>query len=204
MGLILPYYDKLGTSEGAFITPNGHILNVYNNEHEDFARRYCLGMNYDIHTGAVFGPPNPCAKDLWVQSEVQNMIKGKNIFESSHLTKDQLEKYKIWLKNYPSVESTFYCDFLVYILAYDKVETIVRNHIQTTALQPHIRFYNYYLMGWDIDCLTGFVYDEEKDMFVLKPNNFLIEDYEDREAEEEIEETRAKVLLKDIPYFFKQ
>jgi hypothetical protein len=204
MGLILPYYDKLGTSEGAFITPNGHILNVYNNEHEDFARRYCLGMNYDIHTGAVFGPPYPCAKDVWVHSEIQNMLKGKDIFESSSLTKDQLKKYKSWLKRFPTIDDSVYSDFLVFILAYDKVETIVRNQIQTTALQPHIRFFNYYLMGWTIKRYNGYFYDEKSDKLIERPNNYLVEDYEDREAEEEIEETRAKVLLKDIPYFFKQ
>ncbi len=204
MGLILPYYDKLGTSEGAFITPNGHILKVYNNEHEDFARRYCLGMNYDIHTGAVFGPPYPCAKDVWVHSEIQNMLKGKDIFESSSLTKDQLKKYKSWLKRFPTIDDSVYSDFLVFILAYDKVETIVRNQIQTTALQPHIRFFNYYLMGWTIKRYNGYFYDEKSDKLIERPNNYLVEDYEDREAEEEIEETRAKVLLKDIPYFFKQ
>ena len=31
----------------------------------------------------------------------------------------------------------------------------------------------------------------------------LVEDYYDRESEEEIEEIKAKVLLKDRPYFFK-
>lgn len=203
MGLILPYYDNLGKSEGAFITPNGHVLNVYNNEHEDFARRYCLGINYDIYTGAIIGPPQPTAKDLWVQKEVQNLVSGKNIFESSSLSKDQLEKYKIWLRNFPSVETTFYSDFLVYILAFDKVETIVKNYIQTTALEPHLRFFNYYLMDWDINCLDGFVYDEKEKRFVLKPSTFLVEDYDDREAEEEIEEIKAKVKVEDRHYFFR-
>jgi hypothetical protein len=58
-------------------------------------------------------------------------------------------------------------------------------------------------MDWDIDRLNGFVYDEKNKRFVLKPTNLLVEDYYDREAEEEIEEIKAKVLLKDRPYFFK-
>jgi len=62
MSVIIPYHQDLGIT-GAFIAPDGNILRLRNNEHEEFAEEYCNGHDYKIYTGAKVGPPAPEEKE---------------------------------------------------------------------------------------------------------------------------------------------
>jgi len=200
---IIPYYSELGPHNGAFIRPDGKILLINDNKHEEFAERYCNGRDYNILTGSVFGPATSAQSLLEAQRELEEAKKGVDIFRTSRLTKSQLLRYKKWLEKYKIDNKSLYADFLVFVLSYDKVETRISNLITTTALEPHVRFYNYYLMDWTINPQKPLIYDAKEDFFHLQEDQIPISDYADREAEEEIEEIKAKVLLKDRPYFFK-
>lgn len=203
MSIILPYDKNLGTSEGAFITPNGNILPVHENEHEQFARSYCNGRDYDVLTGAVMGPPRPLLKSLLTEREIKDMSKNPNYFSTSKLNKNELEKYRFWLSKMAPYNHTYYADFMVCVLGYDKVETLFKNSIVTTSATPHIRFYNYYLMDWNVLRFNKVVYNQEEDSFDFQESYFGISHIEDQEAEEELDEIKEKVPLKDRPIFFK-
>lgn len=77
----------------------------------------------------------------------QNYCEG-NI---SKLTKEELILYKHWLEQNEYNKRNMYSDFLVDVLGFDKILTIMRKSITTTTFEPHVRFYNYYLMDWYID-----------------------------------------------------
>ncbi len=119
------------------------------------------------------------------------------------MTKEQLELYKLWLDDYDFSRMYDLSDFLVLLLSFDKVETVMRRCI-TTNDQPHIRFYNYYLMDWYIKHLTPMKYNKQINKFEHdEKEDWLIRYNEDRRVAEEIDEIKAKVLKKDRPLFFK-
>ena len=204
MSVIIPYHKDLDSSGGAFIRPDGEILHLDDNRHEEFAERYCNGRDFKIYTGAEVGPPAPVLTNLEAEREVLQAKKGFDIFRSSDLSKFQLAKYKFWLEHQNPENKISYADFLVFVLAYDKVETLVHGLITTTAAEPHVRFFNYYLMDWKIAIEKRLVYDYHRDTYYFLDNQFLSVNEEDREAEEEIEDIKKHVLVKDRPYFFKE
>lgn len=127
-----------------------------------------------------------------------------DVYKSSKLTSAQLELYKLWLENYEFAHRNLYSDFLVYLLGFDKVETVLRRAITTTYPQPHIRFYNYYLMDWYIDRHLPMKFNKDTGHFEhVSRKDCLFESKEDRQFESEINEIKSRVLLKDRPLFFK-
>ncbi len=113
-------------------------------------------------------------------------------------TEDELYLYNEWIKNNDSLS-----DFLFFVLNYDKVEVSWRKVITTTDINPHIRFYNYYLMDWNIYIERKMYYDlEYHDFKFIDDQNYLF-NYQDRNMEEEIEDIKKKVLKKDRKLFFK-
>ena len=203
MSVIIPYHADLGIT-GAFIRPDGEILRLRNNEHDEFAEDYCNGHDYKFYTGARVGPPKPILKDLMAEKEALNAKNGVDIFRSSQLTKSQLAKYKWWLEHFGEDQRANCVDFMVYVLAFDKVERLVHDVITTTSAEPHVRFFNYYLMDWNISVQDRVVYDYEKGEYRNLDYHFPVNDGIDREAEEEIEEIKAKVLIKDRHFFFRE
>ena len=182
MSSIITYDSNLGNGDGAFITPNNEIILTYG-EHEGFAAKYCSGIDY-------------------FYSSLSD--KNKNPYASSKLTKEQLELYKLWLEQNEFYRRKMRSDFMVFVLGFDKIETIMRRAITTTSRQPHIRFYNYYLMDWYIDKQTPMKYSEETGLFEYdEPKDWMIYYNEDRKVEDEINEIKAKVLRKDRHHFFK-
>lgn len=180
MSLIIPYEDKLDTCNGAVIKPNGSIIYTYG-EHESFAKNYCRGKDYSLLTSS--------------------MIEGVDIYSSSKLTKQQLELYKLWLRSekFPSN-----IDFMVYLLRFDKVGTLLGNAITTTNNKPHIRFYNYYLMDWYVDKLSPMRFNKKTGTFEYNVEESYIQFDDDEEAAEEIKKIKSTVLCKkDRRAFFK-
>ena len=201
--IIIPYEENLGKSDGVFIRPDGKFLHVHNNQHEEYAEVYCNGRDFSSLTGTTYGPSVSIIPFLDAQQEAKRVREGIDVFQTTNLTRQELELYKKWLITHSDPNLAFYADFLVYVLAYDKVETLIKNVITTTATEPHVRFYNYYLMDWHICPQKRMIYDEKKHMFVSHDSIIEISDSDDREAEEEIEEIKRKVLFKERPYFFK-
>lgn len=130
----------------------------------------------------------------------QNYCEG-NI---SKLTKEELILYKHWLEQNEFNKRKMCSDFLVDVLGFDKILKARRKSITTTSLEPHVRFYNYYIMDWNIEIRKRIVFNEETCMFeYVEPDMALIKYVEDRRFEDEIKEIKAKIKLKDRYYFFK-
>ena len=183
MSLIIPYDDKFDRGDGAFISPSNEII-LTHGEHERFAGKYCSGIDY------LFSR--------------RSSTKNGDPFSLSKLTKEQLELYKLWLEQNEFYSRKMHSDFMVFVLGFDKIETIMRRAITTTSRQPHIRFYNYYLMDWYIDKKNPMKYNEETGLFEYdEPKDWIIYYNEDRKVEDEINEIKTKVLRKDRHHFFK-
>lgn len=178
MSSIITYDFNLGNGDGAFITPNNEIILTYG-EHERFAAKYCSG------------------RDLFFSNKSENP-------SSSKLTKEQLELYKLWLQKNEFYRRKMHSDFMVFVLGFDKIETIMRRAITTTSRQPHIRFYNYYLMDWYIESHKRRIYNEKTGHFEIDNSSDEIIKYrKDREIADEINEIKSRVLKKDRHYFFR-
>lgn len=107
-------------------------------------------------------------------------------------------------KHQSNIKATIMVAFLVLLLSFDKVETVMRKCITTTNGKPHIRFYNYYLIDRHIKRLRSMKYNKQINKFGYnKKENWLIRHNEDRKVAKEIDEIKAKVLKKDRPLFFK-
>lgn len=205
MSIIVPYSDKLYDNEGAFIKPNGEIVFTYG-EHERFASNYCNGEEYSYLSRLRYG--NTYDPNAFEEYKKEHNYQGKqediDVFSSTKLTKEQLELYKLWLEDYDFSRWYDLSDFLVLLLSFDKIETVMRRCITTTNEQPHIRFYNYYLMDWYIKHLTPMKYNRQTNRFEHdEKEDWLIRYNEDRKVAEEIDDIKAKVLKKDRHLFFK-
>ena len=206
MDRIIPYDESLSNNHGALISPDGKILYVQTT-HEVFAKKYCCGLEYD-----KLRYIKNCSSDLLFDEfkeaySFSGNRKDIDEWSFSNLTKKDLELYKIWLKKYSRYHgSASSLDFMVLYLGYDKVESIKKNFITTTSKIPHVRFFNYYLMDWDVLQLPKSYYDDNEKIFKFKENDsldFYHSHLIDQEKEEEIETIKAKVKKKDIPYFFR-
>ena len=204
MSLIIPYEDNLFSSEGAFIMPDGQITYV-GVGHEWFAYDYCKGNNFqflsDVKTGWSY------YSDHFEEFQKEyNFIGAKEDLDpymTTKLSPEQLMLFKNWEELY-EFSRCFFSDFLVYCLGFDKVETVMRRAITTTNPNPHIRFYNYYLMEHDIDCQRPMRFNEETGLFkYIDDNPYSFANKEDRDAEAEINDIKKRVLKKDRPLFFK-
>ena len=204
MSIIIPYEDKLYDNEGAFVDPNGKILFTYGN-HLGFAMNYCLGNEYNYLNRLRYGKtydPN-AFEDYKRECNYQGRQEDIDVFSSSQLKKEDLELLKKYLDDFVFSWRYNYSDFLVLLLHFDKIETVMRRCITTTDSQPHVRFYNYLLMDWRIDYQTPMRYNYEKNKFEWDEKLDWIVSEEDKEFEEEIEEIKSRVLTKDRHLFFK-
>ena len=174
MSRILPYMQELEYQKRAYIKPNGEILTT-TGKHKIWAKEYCIGSEYKDFR-SLFSKP---ASDIILPS---------TIIESSSLTKEQLELLKIWLQGKDN---------------FDKTETKNRKVITTTSPIPHIRFYNYDLMGWTIETHTPQKLSKELETFVSCNQEGIMLTHQDRNAQEELEDIKRNVLLKDRHYFLK-
>lgn len=175
MCFIVPYENSIIRGDGAFITPNNKI--ILTSSHELFSYEYCNGQG----------------SFLWTDG---NHSKSK-------LTKEQLILYKLWLESnrYPR---NMHTDFMVYVLGFDKIETIMKRAILTTSDCPHIKYYNYYLMDWRIEQTEKKIYNKETCTFEFKDANIWINNnIEDRKVKEELDDIKSKVLRKDRTSFLK-
>ncbi len=181
MSVIIPYDEDLYANEGAFISPGGDIIFTYG-EHESFANDFCNGLEYSY-------------------SVKQD---GGDTFHSIKISEEQLKLYHLWLEDYDFSRLYDLSDFLVLSLFFDKIETVIRREITTANKQPHVRFYNYYLMNWNVRCLTPMKYNTKTNQFEFdRREDWIVTDSEEREATEEIKKIKEKVLVKDRSLFFK-
>ena len=207
MGHVIPYSEHISKNGGAFINPNGKILFTYGN-HEKFAQDFCRGKQYRLLSEVKSGDMRSYYSTHFDEFQEEFGFSGErediDEYQSSKLTMEQLKLYKFWLEHYEMDRKDLHSDFMVHLLGYDKAVDLRRRIITTTDSHPHVKYFNYYLMGWDVEELSPMYYDKGTERFHFsKRENGLIRNLEDRNAECEIDEIKANVLLKDRPLFFK-
>ena len=201
MSIILPYDERLEQSGCAYITPYGDILQ-FKGKHEPFAKNYCLGPDYDFLTGAKIGPIQSNIVFSLAKDEYGKQLQSIDVFSTSKLCVKDLEKLKVWLDNHNG--NNTYSDFLVYALSFDKVERKVNKLITSTAVDPHIRFFNYYLMEWRIENPNDTILlNANSPEFEFQQSNFEFRSNDDVDAEQEILEITSRVPLTKRPLYFK-
>ena len=205
MSIIIPYEEKLSKSEGVFIDPSGKFI-FSRGDHIEFATDYCLGEEYDYLTMLKDDDElNPAAFESYkVEHNYQGKREDIDVYSSSQLPKEQLELFKLYWDegvDVPGVRNA--SDFLVIVLHHDKVENILKKRIATTNPNPHVRFFNYYLMDWNIKVLDSVRFNYNTYEFELDETPRWVTSDEDKEAEEVIKNIKSKTLLKDRPLFFR-
>lgn len=187
MGIILPYKNELVHGNGGFISLNGEIKQCHaTNIHEKLANKICCGSISQFR-----------------------FIKGLSRYEITYdeydgaLSKQDFEIFKIWMSEHYKNNISFYgacSDFLLHVIGYDKVE--VNRAITTSNNEPHIRFYNYYLLDHLILHLPKKIYNEELGKFITEKYIYIPTD-EDIEMEKEINEIKEKVPIKERKLFLR-
>jgi len=142
--------------------------------------------------------------DKIIVTDDKHEVYAQNYCNINNLTKEELILYKRWLQENEEVKRKMSSDFLVCVLGFDKILSLMKKTIVTTSFEPHIRFYNYYLMDWYIDIRKKSVYNEKTGMFELVGrDDFIMKYNKDRKVEVEIDEIKKYVKLKDRHHFLK-
>ena len=139
-------------------------------------------------------------KILYVESSHEEFAK---YYCNNKLTDREKRIYELWKEKYNTNDRDIYSDFLIKSLFYDKINTKLKRLIITSSYIPHVRFYNYYLMDWNINIIDKLVYDEQRGMFIEKENRINYYSLIDEENKEEIESIKEKTLVKDRYFYMK-
>lgn len=199
---VIPY-DKDLCYDGGFISPEGKILYTPFG-HEGFAMNYLRGIYYESLVSMKYGKTEPDFDFLRENFNFNGSIEDIDEYASSPLSPEKREELKRWeVLHAWHKKNNAYSDFMVHVLGFDKVESVMRRRITTTSRQPNIRFYNYRLMDWDVVSRNPMRYIPDEDDFDYVEDDTDIWINDDYVADQEIEELRGKILWKDRPLFFK-
>lgn len=199
---IVPYKDDLYQKEGAYFSPNGEVIYTYG-EHESYASDYCQGKDYYFLQSIKSGYSYESFEEYKERTEYLGTLDDLDVFQTSKLTKKELELFKIWLESDKCTGKNLFSDFMLYLLNFDKVETVMRRMISTTSYEPHIRLWNYYIMGWHIKRLAPLKFNKETGIFEFNHDILCTQSIEDKLAEQEIEGIKSKVLLENRHLYLK-
>ncbi len=129
----------------------------------------------------------------------QNLFSGK-------LNLNQQDIYKMWCNQERSLS-----DYMLYILSMDKIIILSKDNAKfsipktviTPNKNPHIRFYNYYLMDFYINHVNKMKYNISNQMFE-EDYDFYYDSFSDGEAKDELDNIKKMVLKKDRKLFFRR
>ena len=202
MSIVIPYDKNLARKNGSLVDPAGTVLEV-ETTHEDFAENFCKGKHYELYKSILEGRSFFCNhfEDFKRLYGFEGSIDDLTELASSELVERQLNLYKLWIKACTEQKTHTTLDFMTCVLRYDKVEKILTNTISTSFQSPHVRYYNYYLMDWDIQYLKPMRYNKETGLFEYIDNSILLS--EDSDAEDEIDEIKKNVEYESRPLFFR-
>lgn len=198
--MVVPYNFSLEDSDGAWISPSGNIIKTYNT-HEGFAKNYCLGNNYEYLCKIKYKLSENKFNRWRLQSNFFGNREDINEFMGSRLTIEELELLKKWIKEFQYCGHV-YSDFLLSYLQFSKAQIITEKTITTTESSPYIKFWNYYLMNWDIDQIPRICYNSFNDRFDILDGSFF-ENKDNEYAKKELDEIKLKVKKSERPNYFR-
>lgn len=197
---ILTYKDDF-LFLGNFIMPDGKNVSL-NIDHEDFAKKYCMGDGYELLLKAknkeIEGVDYQELLNIFANTYQRSIYYEEYI--TSHLDDLSLKLYLLWNKLYPTDSATF----LVRVLGWDKVEPNLKTIITSSSI-PHIRFYNYFLMDWELIKFPKLIADFENEKFIQENSNeFSLYNHKDISYEEDIELIKRNTSKKLRLRYFKE
>lgn len=180
MALIIPYSKEIANSDGGFITPGGEFISTGISCHEGEAKDICIGRHYNFLNDFLYRKKNNEEISSGEIDYIKKLTGLDNIdeldkFSSSKLTKEELEMYKKWVNLvYYGDEFEVFSDekcsgFLHRFLRYDKLETIRRRTITTTNPFLYTRFFEWMIMGWNIEQVCLFKFNDNGEVEVIDP-----------------------------------
>ncbi len=205
MPIILPYDENVKQSDGAFVFKDDKIEYVGLGSHASLSFDYLYGKDYRLLLDLKYGDDEEAFYDY---KKTMNMDwKNRddvNEFLSSSLNKEQIELFKKWQEEFEFKNKDYYTDFMVEVLGIDKVSTLSANRISSTKNTPHIYYFNYIIMGFNIDVRYPMEFNDEKNCFQYKNKDVsYAEILQDKKYKDEANEIIAKVPVKDRHLFFK-
>lgn len=128
-----------------------------------------------------------------------------NLFKRN-MNLEQLDIYKMWCN-----EDRPLSDYMLFILSMDKVIILSEENakisipktIITPNRDPHIRFYNYYLMDFYISHVNKMKYNIDSQKFE-EEYDFYYDSFADGEAKDELDNIKKMVLKKERGLFFRK
>lgn len=179
MGLILPYDEELIRQDGCFIAPNGEIISGFGC-HEQYGADFIKGSDYDTisrfmnryKNNSLYYPGED--KEVLEHYKVDK-VEDLNPFCSSSLSQEDIDKYLKWREKviYDDAWEVYWNEmnsiFLNRFLRYDKLETIRRRVITTTTPFMYLRFFEYLVMGYNVDTVCFFYFDENGEIQYKDP-----------------------------------
>ncbi len=194
MGLIIPYNEQLISGRGAFIKPNNEIIYV-TKDHETTAQIYTRGEEFSKLKSLKSKSDFEFAK-FREETNFQGQKEDIDIYKTSKLTKDELILYKKWVNACKKEEIALIDeDFLVYVLGFDTLETIIGKFIKTTNPRGYRRYYNYLLNDFQVFCIPPKKYNEELEQFeTVKTSEWQFLNDMEFKTLGDIEEVKQKIL----------
>lgn len=127
-----------------------------------------------------------------------------NLFLSSALTEEEVKLFLKYREEFEFERSDYCSDFMVEVFGIDKVSTVSNYQISTIKKQPHIYYFNYIIMGFDIDICCPMNFNTENDRFQYETATVSYkEKLQDDEYKDEANEIIRKEPVKDRHLFFK-
>ena len=191
---ILPFIDKFHSHIGNFIKPDGSIISL-NVTHEEFSKDYCRGESYFTLIKKKSYDYSEYLELLNCFSVLYHRDLSWGEYITSHLTKEEFLSYLAWEREHP-YDST---GFLIQVLGWDKIESLSVRSITTSCPNPHVRFYNYYLMDWEIYSLDKLKYDQETSSFISSSiDEFSIQSKNDVHYDEELVKIKKNIKSLEV------
>ena len=137
------------------------------------------------------------------------LVHGKHEMVAEQICNDRLPDndrylFELWKKANQNLGISRADDFLIYVALYDKIENVIKRRITTASQSPYERYFNYCLMDWNIVRKRPMIYNPETQKFEKIHDGWQYTDYEDLEAQEEVEEIKKNVPYEDRHLFFKK
>ncbi len=208
MSLIIPYNEEIIEKDGAFIKPNGEVVLTYINA-EGYAKEYCEGYYAEVLRNMQKGN-----MDFYLTfSEIAKMygyngsLEDVDVYLSSSLNKEQLIALRKWISMHQNkceyLRNSMFTNYLVQVLGWDKIYTILQRRIITTYPDAHTRYWNYSLMDFDINVVPPQGFNPNKGEFETSvTDNWKSLRELDRQRERQSEKIKRKYPLEERSNFF--
>lgn len=166
----------------------------------DIFPKFELEYNSGIYTRGIYNEKTLELYNELIENKRNMYDYATRLCEISNNPKQALKSLKELLKNVQ--EEDFFTDVLVQNMNYDLIEEIIPNTIITSKNNINETFFNYLIMDFNVKQIPKIVFNQDKQQFVYKDNEF-IKLHRDVEYEEEINLIKKYIPMNERKNYFK-